>query len=501
MTQVVPVDVRRGVRDNVPPPPQVRNKIGSFEPKDWQWAPFLDRSSVMLLSGKPGGGKSYLAANKIHAFLLQYPRATAVVARKVEEDMGQGTINLFKDIVINIKDEPRCRWEGRNNRIVYEHPDGQYSELLFKGMNTERQREGWKSLGQLGDADIVWLEEATEFDEEDYNYVLTRVRGRAAGWDQIILTCNPDAHMHWIHTRLIMGGEATYYYSDWTMNDEIDQDRYGARMSSTTGVTHARMFEGEWTDGIGKVIDTWVDKYHERSNPHPLVGNVVRNADYIPNGGPIVWAVDDGYAGQRRSGFFTAKSNPRAFLLAQKRPNDQLAVFYEDFEVRMMYQPHIRRVLDVCIANNWPAPEYVVYDSASPTLGRYLTEAGLAAIPFKTRIDQGNDEVTNWVGADENGWRRLVVSPDCEQLRWEFRSYVYDAKKTDQPIDAFNHGIDALRYLTMFISYGEPMPAEIDVPGVDMEDIYEAVRRAMAAANDEFETKYSEYLRKAGIRG
>jgi phage terminase large subunit len=481
---------------------QAISPIPGFHPKDWQWAPFLDRSKVMLLSGKPGGGKSFLAANKIHGFLLQYPGATAVVARKVEEDMDQGTINLFLDTVINIDHEPRCRYQARKNRVVYEHPDGQYSELLFKGMNTARQREGWKSLGQKGDADIIWLEEATEFEEEDFNYVLTRTRGRAAGWSQIILTCNPDAHMHWIHTRLIMGGEATYYYSDWTMNDEIDQEDYTATMNMTTGITRARMWEGDWTDGIGKVIDTWEDRYHKVSNPNPLSGNVVRQADYIPGGGPVVWVADDGYAGTRgKTGFFTADSNPRVFLMGQKRPNDQLAIFHEDFEVRMMYGPHIAQVLDVSMANKWPPPIYVVYDGASPTLGRYLTEFGLNAIPFRTKIESGNDELRSWVGADENGMRRLIVSPDLEHTRWEFRSYVYDPRKKNTPIDAFNHAIDALRYLTTFISFGEPLPADVAAPGVDMDEIFEAVRKALAAANEEFEKKYSDYLRKAGIRG
>lgn len=476
--------------------------IRPFKPKDWQWAPFLDRSPVMLLSGKPGGGKSYLAANKIHGFLLRYPGATAVVARKVEEDMEKGTINLFLDTVINIKNEPRCYYQARKKRVVYEHPDGQYSELLFMGMNTARQREGWKSLGQSGDADIIWLEEATEFTEEDFNYALTRKRGRAAGWTQLILTCNPDAHMHWIHTRLIMGGEATYYYSDWTMNDEIDQQDYRKTMNMTTGITRARMWDGDWTDGIGKIIDTWEDRYHRVSNPHPLSGNVVRQADYIPDGGPVVWTVDDGYVGERNAqGFFTADSNPRVFLIAQKRPNDQLAIFYENFEVRMAYGPHIARVLDVSLANNWPMPDYVVYDGASPTLGRYLTDFGLNAIPFRTKIDQGNDELRSWVTADENGIRRLIVSPDCEQTRWEFRSYVYDPRRKNVPIDAFNHAIDALRYLTTFISFGEQLPASVAVPGVDMDEIYASVRVALATANAEFENKYADYLMKIGGRG
>ena len=476
-------------------------QLARFAPHDWQWAPWLDRNETLLLSGKPGGGKSYLAANKIHGFLLQYPHTTAIVARKVKEDMDQSTIPMFLNEIIDIDNEPRCTYQARRERIVYQHPNGQISELLFKGMNTPRQRESWKSAGMKGDIDIIWLEEATEFDEEDYNYCLMRLRGDAAGWQQIILTTNPDARMHWIHVRLIMGEEAAYYYSDWTMNPSLNREKYTATMSKVTGITRARMWSGEWTDGIGRVIDTWQDNYNRLSNANPLTGNVLVEADYIPGGGEVVWAVDDGYAGTRdkKTGYFTSKSNPRTFLLCQKRPNDQLAIFAEHMEVKSMYEPHIMRVLDTCQKNNWPKPVYVVYDNASPTLGRYLTQFGLNAIGFKTKIKAGNDELINWVGADSNGQRRYIVHPRCKQTRWEYVSYVYDPKKENTPVDSYNHTIDASRYLTTFISFGEPQQVDIAAPGVDMEDIHKRVKEAMDSAYAENADKIREFMTKAGI--
>lgn len=473
-------------------------QIEKFAPEDWQWAPFLDKSETILFSGKPGGGKSYLAGNKVHAFLLQYPGTTWVVARKKRLDMDQSTIPLMLHKIINIRHEPRCWFHTRSDRVIYEHPEGKVSELLFKGMHTREQREGWKSIGMSGSADGIWFEEATEFEEEDYDLADTRIRGTAAGWEQFILSCNPDSRMHWVNVRLIMGEEAAYYYSDWTMNSHIDQKKYTLRMSRKKGITRARMWDGRWTDGIGIVIDPWQDRYNKHSSPDPKVGNVTPRADYIEDGGPVVWVVDDGYSGHRdaKTKYFSTKSNPRAFLLCQKRPNDQVAVFDEHYEVKLLYDPHIRYVLEMCEKKGYPLPDYVLYDGASPTLGRYLEQNGLNAIPFRTKINEGIEELRNWVGADTNGVRRLIVHPRARNLRWEFVSYVYDSKKVDTPIDAFNHGIDAARYLTTFISFGEPQPVDIAVPGVNVEEIEEQVRRVMAEANKDSEKKIKDFLKK-----
>ncbi len=464
-------------------------KIPPFKPNSaWQTAAFLDKSDILLFSGKPGGGKSHLAANKVHAFLLRYPGATWVASRKVREDMDQSTIPMFLHEIINIEQEPRCRFHARADRVIYEHPHGRISELYFKGMNSPKQREAWKSLGMKGDIDGAFLEEANEYEEEDFNWVTMRTRGQAASWTQVILASNPDTFLHWINSRLIIGGEAVYYYSDWTMNPALDIKKYTRTMSRLTGTARARFWSGEWTEGGGKVIDTWLNKYHERSNPDPEYGNVVLEADYIPGGGDVVWVVDDGYSGKQddKTNYFKPKSNPRAFLLAQKRADDRLAFFAEHYAVKMMYQPHIKEVTDMCIENGWPAPVYALYDIASPTLGRYLSEAGFDARAIKVKIKEGVDELINWVGPDLNGIRRAIVHPRLRRFILEMAGYTKNPK-TDEPIDAFNHGPDAARYLTFYIANGEPDTVTIAAPGVDMDEIEEMVSRVMAEANKKTE--------------
>ena len=74
-------------------------EIGRFEPWPWQTFPWRDKDPVMLLGGSAGGGKSRLAAEKIHGFLLHYANATAVVSRKAEDaDPIQATVTRNGDL-------------------------------------------------------------------------------------------------------------------------------------------------------------------------------------------------------------------------------------------------------------------------------------------------------------------------------------------------------------------------------------------------------------------
>ncbi len=151
-----------------------------------------------------------------------------------------------------------------------------------------------------------------------------------------------------------------------------------------------------------------------------------------------------------------------------------------------MYQSHIKEVTDMCIENGWPAPLYTLYDGASPTLGRYLKEAGFDARGIRVKIKEGVEELINWTGPDLNAIRRMIVHPRLTKLCLEMSGWTKNPK-TEEPIDAFNHGPDGARYLTFYIANGEPDTVTIAAEGVDMDEIEEMVSRVMAEANKKTE--------------
>ena len=461
--------------------------LAFFKPEPWQKQVLNDQSKVLLLGGSAGGGKSRVAAEKCHAFCLHYPGATVVIMRKVREDMDASTINFMKDTVIDIDNEPRCHFKAREDRIVYAHPNNKKSEILFLGLNTKRQREALKSIGMSGGVDMIWMEEATEFDEADFNYAISRLRGTAAGWTQVILSTNPGGKLHWINRRLILGGvddsSIAYIPSSASDNPHNASDYESDTLSTLTGLEEKRLAQGLWVDGEGLVIDTWLDDYSSRIGK--IKGNVTEEAEYIPHGGPVMWFMDDGYAGEKdkKTGFFTDRSNPRVFLLAQKRRDGRIAIFAEYLDVMKLADIHIEEVKKDSKARGWPGPSFVAHDGAAPALGGDLKRAGYKPKSVRAKIKDGNDELRSWVGKDRNKVRKVIVHPRCKYLRWEMTSY----ENNDEgfPIDAHNHTVDALTYGVWHMSHGSSQEVSVMAPGIGQEELQEMrtrIQEEIAAA-------------------
>ena len=72
------------------------------------------------------------------------------------------------------------------------------SEILFKGLdNSEKLKSVTFSTGELTD---IWVEEASEIAETDFNQLTIRLRGGRRD-KQVILTFNPVSVNHWLKRR------------------------------------------------------------------------------------------------------------------------------------------------------------------------------------------------------------------------------------------------------------------------------------------------------------
>src|SRR6476660_2964359 len=116
---------------------QPKNKIriiAPFDPLPWQIAPWKDKSPVLLLTGSAGGGKSRLAAEKLHGYCLKYPGATALLISKARVSITNSTALLFSRVVIG--DDPRIAHVSSHSR--FEYANG--SVLMYVGLDDEGQR-------------------------------------------------------------------------------------------------------------------------------------------------------------------------------------------------------------------------------------------------------------------------------------------------------------------------------------------------------------------------
>lgn len=161
-----------------------------------KFLPILDRPERnVFLWGGAGSGKSYAVAQILVVKILSEEGRNILALRKVYSDVEQSLYNIFKQVINSWELEEYFEFRTRPLKIICL---ANKNEIIFKGASDIEQI---KSLtASNGPITNVWLEEATEFSEEDYNQLSTRLRGGRLS-KQLISTFNPVNKMHWIKRR------------------------------------------------------------------------------------------------------------------------------------------------------------------------------------------------------------------------------------------------------------------------------------------------------------
>lgn len=345
-----------------------------FEPLTWQVKPLKDYSPTMLLTGSAGGGKSRLAAEKLHMFCLRYPGSTALVVRKTRESVKNSLVLLLKKIVIG--DDVRVRHNAGDRR--FEYANG--SILIYAGMKDEEQREQIRSVGIEGGVDIAWMEEATQFAEDDYNELSARMRGNRGGFRQIILTTNPDSPYHWIYRRMMEGGEATVYKS------RADQNRYNPAsyhrvLKTLTGIQKIRLVDGKWEiSAEGAIYDMFDPTIHVKNELPQYVREYPRR---------VIAGVDWGFSNPGVIQVWLLDNDDRMWLAEEVYKTRELIGWWTEEAKRLDARWHI---------------ETFACDPSEPAYIEQFQNAGLNAVKADNSILPGIDAVKN----------RMTVIPESE---------------------------------------------------------------------------------------
>lgn len=420
-----------GIKHNRPP-------IAIFRPLPWQIAPWRDKSEIILLTGSAGGGKSRLAAEKVHGFCKKYPGAMGIILRKTRDSMTNSTV-LFMDKTVIGNDKYVNHWPSKHR---FEYING--SIMAYGGMADDAQREQIRSIGQAGGGDIIWLEEANRFTEDDFNELLGRLRGSAADWRQIILTTNPDRPTHWIKRRLMDGGEASVYYSR-ALDNTYNPDGYINTLRRLTGILEKRLNRGLWIQAEGAVYEEFSDELH------------VIDPFQVPSDWRRVRAIDFGYTNPFVCQWWAIDNDGRMYL------------YREIYETGRIVEDHAKEIVRLSEGEYIEATvaDHDAEDRA--TLERY----GVFTIPAQKEITPGIQGVQQRLRKAGDSKPRLFIMRGAtvrEDLALisrklptstleEFSAYIWPENKDGRPvkevpIDLFNHGMDAMRYMARDIDEG-----------------------------------------------
>lgn len=406
----------------------------------------------VLLSGPAGTGKSRANLEKLHFCALKYAGMRGLITRKTRESMSESVLVTFEDHVLPVGSRIAAG-ANRHTRQAYPYPNG--SEIIVSGLTASGRDQRARIMST--EYDLVYVAEAIELLEAEHLMLISRLRNGVMPYQQILGDCNPDSPLHWIWQRQTRG-DMLMFHSEHKDNPRLWDRRaqqwtpfglsYLAKLDALKGPTedgtveYQRLRLGKWVQATGVVYDVWADG--------PADGNVADAAEYVPDGGPVLWACDDGYSGERDQGTgqFTATSHPRVILLCQLKRDGHLDVFAEDYQIKTLSDQQIAAAL----ALPYPFPDYAAHGPGAGEFRGRLLAADLSPRFCSAKVDESVKELHRMIAADANGVRRVRVHPRCKHLRAELASYRRDPV-TEVPVKAFDHGPDALRYLAWSVRY------------------------------------------------
>lgn len=193
--------------------------------------PNQSRKRYIVMRGSAGSGKSMDTAQHYILRLLSDKGRNLLCVRKADVTNRDSTFAELQAAIWRIHgDSWEKYWRVNSSAMIIECLINQ-NQILFRGMNDEKQREKLKSItfkrGKLTD---VWIEEATELTQADFEIIDDRLRGELPDGQfyQIRLTFNPVSAHHWIKAQFFDREDADVLTHKSTFKDNrfIDEAYY-----------------------------------------------------------------------------------------------------------------------------------------------------------------------------------------------------------------------------------------------------------------------------------
>lgn len=360
--------------------------------------------------GGAGSGKSVFVAQKLIFKALNQKRKILVI-RKVGTTLKDSVFQLINDTLKEWKIYNLCQVNLSTYTITLPND----SVFLFKGLD---DREKIKSITDITD---IWCEEATELAEDDYTQLDLRLRALKPDL-QLICSFNPVSKANWVYKKWFASsaqpnGETFILKTTYKDNRFLPQAYINAlEEKQQTNYSYYKIYAlGEFCSLDKLVFSNWeaADFDNREINGVLLVG-----LDF---------------------GFINDTTALIASLLDQE--NKRLYIFKEWGATGKTN----KEIADVITALGF-SKSVIIADSAEPKSIEELRRDSISRIRESTK---GKDSIIHGIQKLQN--YKIIVHPTCEKLITEFENYSWKKDKQsgeyiNQPIDEFNHFIDALRY-------------------------------------------------------
>ena len=402
----------------------------------------------IILDGPAGTGKSRGCLEKVNYICEKYKGARCCLVRKTRKSLTQSGMTTYEQRVL-----PHPTYiPFHTGDQEYRYPNG--SILAVAGLDNPSKLFS-------SDWDVIYIQQAEELVEDEWQSVLRGLRNWKLAYQQLIGDCNPNAPTHWIRARSATGALkmlATRHEDnpelwdaergDWTERGK----QYLSILDGYTGVLHKRLRLGLWVAAEGMVYEAvWDRAIHVL----PRFVDAPLDKDQVPKSWPRYWAIDFGY------------TNPFAWAAFAEDPDGRLYVYKEIYHTKRTVAEHSKQILEV--TKDEPKPQAVICDHDAEDRATFERETGYRTRGAWKAVSAGIQATQERLKVAGDGKPRLfylensVVEIDPELLQrhepvsseQEYEVYVWDLtnnkKRGEEPVKKYDHGKDRDRYLITFI--------------------------------------------------
>jgi len=382
-----------------------------------KYKPFGSDSRYFIITGGRGSGKSYsinlllllLTYESGHTILFtRYTLTSAHVSiipefiDKIDVLDKHSDFHITKDEIINLRTG---------------------SKILFKGIKTSSgtQTANLKSLAGV----TTWiLDEAEELTDEDtFDKIDYSIRSKDKQ-NRVILILNPATKEHFIYQKFFeakgveagsntIKGDTTYIHTTYLDNVENLSESF---LNQIETIKERRPDKYKHT-----ILGGWLDK------AEGVIFTNWRIGEFNKDNGSV-FGQDYGF------------SNDPSTLIETSIDKTRKTIY-----VRLhIYQAGLTTTELARLNRQFAGNDLIVADNAEPRLIAELKSQGLNIVP----TIKGADSVKYGIALLQD--YDLIIDENSVDLIKELNNYCWLERKSETPIDKFNHALDALRYAVSY---------------------------------------------------
>jgi PBSX family phage terminase large subunit len=413
---------------------------------------FRYRGDEVLFAGPAGTGKSRACLEKLHLMALKNPGMRGLIVRKTLASLGSTALVTFENhVATEHLAAGDLKWFGGSPKeaACYRYRNG--STITVGGMD--------KSMKIMSsEYDVVYVQEATELTENDWEAITTRLRNGKVSFQQLMADANPDVPTHWLKIRCDTGRtkmirsrheDNPVLFDQRTMTLTSEGQSYMGKLDRLTGVRYQRLRKGIWCAAEGLVYEEWDPTVH-------LHKRILRP--------PISWTryitVDFGY------------TNPMVVQFWAEDEDGRLYLYKELYQTKITVDQMAPKILEAMNLKYEPRPRQIICDHDAEGRAVLERELGMSTKAAKKTVEDGIQAVKKRMRISEADGRPRIYL--CENALIERDTALADVKKPtctleevvgyiwdrgtaiaqsngkppkEAPVKEDDHGMDAMRYM------------------------------------------------------